>query len=156
MENKYNFNQLKKFIEKEGIKSRSEFSAKFERVYKKSFLPLTEEEKTLLLPSLNPNYYGFLKTKDDFKLFFEENRILSRSDLNRRFKNCYDRFMTILTKEEQSEILPTLQSYVYIKTKDDLKRFIVDNNIKSRRQLSKKFSGVAARFYRNFNKRGKR
>ena len=75
--NNYNFEQLKEFIREKNIKSRSELSSKFQTVYVKSFLPLTEKEKNILLP-LSRHYYNHLISKDDFKRFFEKNNVVTR------------------------------------------------------------------------------
>lgn len=143
----YDFEQLKKFIKENNIKTRSELSRKFTRIYGDSFLPLTEKERDLLLPSTYPSY-EHLNTKEDFKQFFEENNVIGRGDLSHRFKSCYSRFMKILTKTERAEILPSLvlQDYTHLKTKDDFKQFIEENNIKSRKDLNDSFYKASIRF----------
>jgi hypothetical protein len=50
----YDFVQLKKFIKENNIKTRSELSSKFQTVYIKSFLPLTEKRKEYFITTISP------------------------------------------------------------------------------------------------------
>lgn len=144
--NIYNFEQLKEFIREKNIKSRTELHNKFSAIWKNSFCLLKEDEKNILLPLLCPSY-EYLNTKSEFKQFFEKNNIISRSDLLCRFEKCHARFIKLLTKEEQEEILPSLKpDYTCLKTKYDFKQFIENNNIKSRKDLGIRFNKVGVKF----------
>ena len=108
---------------------------------------LTEGERDEILPSPVLQDYTYLKTKDDFKKFLNNNNVKSRQDLNVRFKKAYVRFRKILTTKDKDELLP-LQNRNYSNLVDykSLKTFIENNNVFSRTDLNVRFQRAYDRF----------
>ena len=138
---------FKQFIKDNKIISRSDFQDRFQGGYVKFRTILTEEDKEELLPlKIRDDIYSiYLNNFDDFKQFIKENGIVSRSDFNERFTSGYKKFRETLTEEEKDKLLPQLNDFSYIKTVDDFKKFVKENDIKTRTELSE-FDGVYNRF----------
>lgn len=149
MKENNSFNEIKRFLKDNYIKSRIELYKNHRSIYLK-FSKLTEEEKGKLLPSKNSDYSSII-SKSDFKKFIQSNNITSRTDFGNRFRKLYDKFTNILTELDKEELLPSkIKDYSPIKTIEDLSNFIKKNNISSRNEL-KKYSG-ALRFFRSLSK----
>ena len=103
------YNEIKKYIDENGIKKRAELWKENRKVYNK-YKKLSKKEQDELLPS-NINDYSNLNTIDDFRDFIQENNIVSRDDFRRRFYGGYKRFLKSFTKEEQEELLPAVKSF---------------------------------------------
>jgi len=142
------YNEIKKYIEENGIKKRAELCKENRKVYD-NYKKLSKEEQDELLPSLIVHNYSDLNTISDFEKFIQENNIVSRKNFDRRFGKGYVRFLKILTKEEQDELLPSnYNDYSNLNTISDFEKFIQENNIVSRNEFQKRFY----RGYRRFLK----
>lgn len=91
--------------------------------------------------------YQIPKAFEDFKEFILSNNIKSRSDFENKYPRGYFNFKKYLTKKEQDILLPlTVNDCSNINTFSDFKIFIKKNNIKSRKELLKKFPGCYKKF----------
>ena len=139
------YNEIKKYIEENGIKKRAELCKESRKVYNK-YKKLSKEEQDELLPS-SYNDYSDLNTISDFEKFIQENNIVSRRDFDRRFGKGYVRFLKIFTKEEQEKILPSnYNDYSDLNTIEALEKFIQENNIVSRDDFRRRFDKGYRRF----------
>ena len=100
------YNEIKKYIDENGIKRRAELHEESRKVYD-NYKKLSKKEQNELLPFPN---YSDLNTISDFEKFIQENNIVSRIEFNRRFYRGYIKFLKILSKEEQDELLPPVKS----------------------------------------------
>lgn len=137
--------ELVKFVRDNRISSRAELRNNFQGIYRK-FCKLSEKIKNSIIPPLLPNY-KHLRTKDDFQRFIQENNIISRGDFKKRFNKGYLNFLKNLSKKEQREVLPSKRSsYTDLKTYDDFKNFLEENNVKSKTDFEKKYSQAYFKF----------
>lgn len=137
-------NDFKKFVAENNIQSRRNLSSRFPAAYYK-FLKFTETEKDEILSNTYRDWSS-INTKEDIKRFIEENNIQSRNELNLRFSQVSRKFLA-LSEQDKDELLPLILNYYSdIKTKDDIKKFIDDNNIQGRKELSDKFQIVYKKF----------
>ena len=146
----FTFNDFREFIIDNNVISRKDFKKRFSKCYDKFLKLLSIEDRDELLPSKERKYrYGHIKTLDDFREFIIDNNIISRNDFNKRFFRCYNKFLKLLSIEEQDELLPSKEHkywYNHIKTLDDFREFIIDNNVISRIDFKKRFSGCYNKF----------
>lgn len=112
------FEYFENFIVKNNISSRSNFKKRFNGIFKRFKINLTIEEQDNLLPKLKENH-TYLKTFDDFNDYIKRNKIKSRWDMKKR---VYDRFLSVLTIEEQNKLLPyrKIDNTYTIKSIEDL------------------------------------
>lgn len=148
---KYNnintFDDFKKFIEDNNIKSRDEFNHRFGRVNERFRKLLSEEEREILLPT-KINNYSNLNTVDDFKKFILENNIKSISNFRKRFPAAASKFCSLPQSEKNKiefEITADHRKYK-LDTVQDFQNFIDENNIDSSSDFQKRFTGVYNRF----------
>ena len=139
-------NDFRSFIEKENVTSRRDLQNRFEGVCTRFRKLLTKEEQDSILPPKIKPLYTNIKTVEDFKRFVAENNIRSRRDFFSRFPAAYYKFLKF-TETEKDEILSnTYRDWSSINTKEDIKRFIEENNIQSRNELNLRFSQVSKKF----------
>ena len=134
------------FIKENNITSRYIFNLKFPKIYRKFKKSIPKEDQDRILP-LKPNTdYSFLKTKEDIRNFLINNNIKDRTVFSRNFVGAYKRFRK-LSIFDQEELLPSNKGkdYSYIRSTEDLIKFLKENNINSRQEL-KKFPGVLSIF----------
>lgn len=135
---------FKKFVAENSIRNRRDFSSRFPAAYYK-FLKFTEAEKDEILSNTYKDWSS-INTKEEIKEFIKENNIQCRNELNLRFSQISKKFLA-LSEQDKDELLPlTLNYYSDIKTKDDIKKVIDDNNIQGRKELSDKFQIVYNKF----------
>lgn len=141
------FSDFEKYIKDNNITSRLEFYKFNSTYYSKFAKKLTDEEKELLLPAECKLEYK-QETFSDFEKFIKENNISSRKELYRKHRQLYYKFLKKLTDEEKELLLPVLNLEYPQKTYEDFEKFIKENNIKSKKEFSKRF----AKCYEKFNK----
>lgn len=136
--------EIEEYIKSNKIKTRSELQNNHLSIYQKFWkLP---EEKNRILPKIR-NDHSYLQNKNDFKDFIQLNSIKSRRQFDSNYPGIYGRFKTILTKEEQNEILPSKRpSYKNLITVEDFNKFISENHIRSRKDFGNRFYGAYMRF----------
>lgn len=89
-----NFDDFKKFIEDNDIKSKQDFKKRFYRCYERLKINLSKEEIDKLFPSIT-------KTYDDLKKFIEDNKITKRKILEKSSINYYKLFLSLSTEERE-------------------------------------------------------
>lgn len=97
----------------------------------------------------NNKKWSFLKTKEDFQKFIEDNKIKSPSQFEKEFPSVYMKsidlkFAKQLVYEDRTECF-----HDYITTEELAQKFIDDNNITSPKECSERFSGLIKKIYRN-------
>ena len=135
-----------KFIEENQIKSRYDLYKRFPGAHYKLINNYSEEFRDKILPITTEDYSELIDKNSMFK-FIKENQIESRYDFYKRFHAAYVKFLNILTKDEQEELLPLKgEQYSYLNNKTDFLNFISLNKLNSRADLSR-FPGALRRFY---------
>jgi len=145
------FSDFEKYIKDNNITSRLEFYKFNSTYYSKFAKKLTEEEKELLLPAECKLEYK-QETFSDFEKFIKENNISNRKELYRKYRQLYYKFLKKLTDEEKELLLPVLNLEYPQKTYEDFKKFIKENNIKSKKEFSKRFAKCYEKFRRYLTK----
>lgn len=134
------YNEIKKYIEENGIKKRSELGKKSKEVYK-HFKNLSKDEQSILLPSKysEKHYYGTsFSTVEDFQKFIDDNDIVRPVIFKRNYPKIYDRLCRVLSKNEKTELKykNRIRSYSNIESVGDLQLFINNNEVHSRRSYT--------------------
>ena len=144
----FTFNDFKELIVNNNVTSRKDLGKRFFGCYEQFLKLLSVEEQDELLPSKEYKHrYKHIKTLDDFRKFIIDNNVTSRKDFREGFPRCYNKFCKLLSIEEQEELLPSKElKYGHIKTLDDIRKFIIDNNVTSRKNFKKRFSGCYEKF----------
>lgn len=151
--NSYSEKDFENFIKANEIVSRSDFKKRFSAVFRRFKKLLTIEEQNKLLPPVLKDH-TYLTTVSDFKKYIEENNIKSREDFS---KQTYRRFITLLTKEEQENLLPKkVNDYSSFNTIDDFQNYVNKNHIVSRTEFMKDHRCLYERFIRIFTNEGDR
>ena len=135
-----------KFIEENKISNPGEFRRKFKSGYNKAcILGLLKD----LVYETRTNNWSHLNTPDDFNKFIKENDIKNPKDFAKRFIGGYVRAskLNILDKLIYPE---RKNNWSHLNTPDDFNKFIEENDIKSSRDLIRRFGGV----YNKANKLG--
>ena len=137
---------FRSFIVTENITSRRDLRKRFGNVSTKFGKFLTKEEQDSILPPKIRPLYVDLKTVNDFKKFVTENNIQNRRDFSSRFPAAYYKFLKFTETEKDGILSNTYRDWSSINTKEDIKRFIEENNIQSRNELNIRFSQVSKKF----------
>lgn len=155
-----NYEEIKKFIEDNNIHNRRELSwKKFANVYKE-YQKLSNNDKDKLLPTpeidilpksrkeIHKFYENKFSTISDFQLFIDENCISNPVDFRGNYPKLYDRFCRIIPSDEKQKLVykARKRSYSDVDSVEKLQLFIDNNNVSSRKELHKSFSGLYVKF----------
>lgn len=141
------YNELKKFIKENNIKKRSELKGYNHEYYLFKKLP-KEDRFNLLKPFRESNSISNSDRFNELKNFIEINGIKTRDGFYKHFQKQYNIFRK-LSEEDKEKLLPLKNKNLkFLNSYKDFKKFILDNNIKSRVDFSFRFRTV----YEKFNK----
>lgn len=140
-----------KFIKGNGLEKEKDLLA-YPEIFK-SYCKLSEKDKDELFPESRKNSkskYKFLKTFEDLKHFIEINDIKSRNELLKDYSGA-GRFFSRLSEEEKNSLMPYrgINLSVPLKTEEDFKRFIKENNIVSKIDFRRRYNN---HIFSDFNK----
>jgi len=102
---------FKKFIEIEGIISRTDLHERYPFLYRYYFLNFKRDNQDKILSSQCNDWYSILgnlneeEQVDWFKKFIEEEEIVSRTDLHERYSFLYEHYFSSLKRDNQDKIL---------------------------------------------------
>ncbi len=145
------YEEIKKFIENNSINNRAELQKLFKGIYKE-FKKLDEDVQDKLLPSKfsgKKHYFGSsFSTVEDFQKFIDDNKIASPIVFRKSYPKIYDRLCRRLLKEEKPKLKyrNRKRSYSDIRSTKDLQLFIDSNEVHSRKELHKHYSGLYVKF----------
>lgn len=150
------FDDFKNFISDNKIKSRQDFTLRFQKASKRFYEILSKEEQELLIPSLKKKWDKPIpETIEEFISFVKSNNILNRAEFQLRFKAVYKKFKTF-SLEDREKILPNQRDYKYryegVKTLEDLQKFIDENKVLGRIDLLNKYGTLHKRFSSELDK----
>ena len=118
----------------------------------KEFKKLDEDVQDKLLPSKfsgKKHYFGSsFSTVEDFQKFIDDNKIASPIVFRKSYPKIYDRLCRRLLKEEKPKLKyrNRKRSYSDIRSTKDLQLFIDSNEVHSRKELHKHYSGLYVKF----------
>lgn len=145
---------FQKFVDDNNILTKTDLRKKYGSVSSRFFKVIKKEDRGKLKFKIElHHYHDDLNTVDDFKKFINSNGILSPKEFKNKFPKEYDRFCRVIPKEDKQKVTYKVirRSYHDIISINDLQIFINDNNIRSKKELHKKFSGLYVKFLPELN-----
>lgn len=134
--------KVQKFIDDhKNIKTKKDLKKSYKGLYEKSYKNGWLPKLIFKESRINWNETD-LKTKEDFKKFLKDNNITNRGQL---YSAGFSRLYVILERRNLlNELLPLLpkNDWSSYNTLDDFQRFIDENNIQNRKELSDLYPGI--------------
>ena len=140
--------EYNKFIKDNNILTRSQFYKNFPNVYKRFIRDLSKENQNIILPKLKNEYGDCASTYNYLKEYIKNNNIKSRTEFSNNCDVLYKNFLK-LPENEQEELLPS-SKFSKVKDFETFQKFIIDNNIISRKDLDKRFGRLYVKFLEIF------
>ena len=141
--------EYNKFIKENNILTRSQFYKNFPNVYRRFIRDLSKEDQDIILPKLKNEYGDCTSTYDYLKEYIKNNNIKSRTEFSSNCDVLYKNFLK-LPENEQEELLPS-SKFSKVKDFKTFQKFIIDNNVISRKDLDKRFSRLYMKFLEIFS-----
>lgn len=142
------------YINENNIKSKKEFRITNKYLYNRYIRLFSKNERNLKFKE--ERYHSFedeFKTIDDFQKFINEHEIEKPVEFKRKYPKIYDRLCRCISKEEKYNLVykNKLNSYTNIVSINDLQNFINENNVHSRKELHKRYSGLYVKFQKKLD-----
>lgn len=146
---------FQKLIDENHISTKNEFRKSYKALYDRYIRLFSRNERLLVFSGKEDHHMFFdsYSTVEDFQKFIDDNNILKPIQMRKQFPKIYDRLCRILSKEDKTKLIykNRINSYKDILTLDDLQNYVISNEIHSKKELHKKFSGLYTKFQKQLD-----